>query len=293
MALNASLNKFKAEVADATTRNAAYSRPSSTAPARTSTPKPGEASKRTHETAFSGPAQAPPSSHAGSELLTQVWNAQRYLKDKDLKPVPFDQLIGYLSLPNDAQKNIPLIKRALIQHDRVEYLSKTESGNGKESFKYKPLHPVTNAEELTAYLARQPTAQGIPVRDLKDGWPDCAAHLDALERAGSILVTRNKKDNTPKMVWADSPSYHILNPVSKAPQKADADFVDLWSKTKLPGSEAELRSELEKAGLTPTSQVKEVRRVEGKRKEKRRVNRKTGKTTNNHMLGILKDYSRK
>ena len=293
MALNASLNKFKAEVADATTRNAAYSRPSSTAPARTSTPKP-DPGKRTHETAFSSTlTQPPPSTHGGSELLTQVWNAQKYLKEKDQKPVPFEQLIGYLSLPNDARKNIPLIKRALIQHDRMEYLPKTSSGNGKESFKYKPLHPVTNAEELTAYLARQPTAQGIPVRDLKDGWPDCAAHLDGLERAGSVLVTRIKKDNSPRMVWADSPSYHILNSATQAPMKADADFVELWAKTKLPGSEAELRSELEKAGLTPSSQVKEVRRVEGGRREKRRVNRKGGKTTNNHMLGILKDYSRR
>ena len=293
MALNASLNKFRTELSDATSRNIAHSRPSSTAPARTSTPKPGEAGKRTHDTAFSAPpAQLSSSSHGGSELLTQVWNAVKYLKDKEMKPVPFDQLIGYLSLPNDAEKNIPLIKRALIQHHRAEYLRKDESPNGRESFRYMPTHPVTNAEELKDYLARQPTAQGIPVKDLKDGWPDCAAYLDALEREGAILVTRNKKDSTPRMVWADSPTYHILNP-NQQPQKADADFVDVWSKTKLPGSEMELRTELEKAGLTPSSQVKEVRKVEAKRKEKRRINRKGGKTTNSHMLGILKDYSRR
>jgi transcription initiation factor TFIIE subunit beta len=294
MALNASLNKFRTELSDATSRNIAHSRPSSAAPARTSTPKPGEAAKRTHDAAFSAPpAQLPSTNHGGSELLTQVWNAVKYLKDKEMKPVPFDQLIGYLSLPNDAEKNIPLIKRALIQHHRAQYLTKDASPNGKESFRYMPMHAVTNAEELKDYLARQPTAQGIPVRDLKDGWPDCAAYLDALEREGAILVTRNKKDNTPRMVWTDSPTYHILNATNQQPQKADSDFVDVWSKTKLPGSEMELRTELEKAGLTPSSQVKEVRKVEAKRKEKRRINRKGGKTTNSHMLGILKDYSKR
>ena len=76
------------------------------------------------------------------------------------------------------------------------------------------------------------------------------------------------------------------------PQKADTDFIDIWAKTKLPGSEMELRTELERFGLTPSSQVKESRRIETKRKEKRRINRKSGKTTNAHMLGILKDYSK-
>ena len=54
----------------------------------------------------------------------------------------------------------------------------------------------------------------------------------------------------------------------------------------------EIRRELEKAGQTPTSAVREMKRIEAKKKEKRRVNRKGGKTTNSHMLGILKDYSK-
>ena len=181
----------------------------------------------------------------------------------------------------------------------MEYLSKSESGTGKESFKYRPLHPVTNGEELKEYLARQATAQGIPVKDLKDGWTDCIPTVDLLESQGHILVTRNKKDNTPKTVYYDSPTYHITrqqpatttNPVTKS--GVDSDFVEIWAKTELPASEQEIRTELEKAGLTPTSQVKEVKKVEARRKEKRRVNRKGGKTTNAHMLGILKDYSKR
>ena len=299
MSLNASLSKFKSELSETASRNAAYSRPSSTAPARTSTPKPTDStSKRTHDTAFpsttantpaaAAAAAATSTGHAGSELLTQVWNAVHYLKEKDLRPVPFEQIVNYLSLPNDLQKNTPLIRRALASNERVEVVSV----GGKDLFKYRPQHPVTNAEELTTYLARQPTAQGIPVRELKDGWPECNEKIDELEKEGAVLVLRNKKDNTPKIAWTDSPSYHILSS-AQAPQKADSDFIDIWSKTKLPASEVELRSELEKAGLTPTSQVKEVLKGDSKKKEKRRVNRKGGKTTNSHMLGILKDYSKR
>lgn len=302
MSLNASLSAFKTELSTTAARNIAHSRPASATPARTTTPKT-ESSKRTHGSAFSAPPPAIAATtntigHAGREVLTQVFNSVAYLKEKSPNVVPFDQLIGYLSLPNDAAKNVPHIKKALQGNDRAEYFTKAESGNGRESFKYRPLHPVTNGEELTAYLARQPTAQGIPVKDLKDGWPDCNVVIDSLEKKGEILVVRNKKDDTPKCVWTDSPSYHILSqplpPDNKqVPQKADADFVDVWAKTKLPPSEQELRSELEKAGLTPTSAVKEVNRVEAKKKEKRRINRKGGKTTNSHMLGILKDYTKK
>lgn len=295
MSLNAQYNSFRKDLADATTRNVQHARPSFTAPARTSTPKPGDSNKRSHETAFT-PASQPTapasySSGGGSELLTQVVNSVKYLKEKDLRPVAFDDLIGYLSLPVDSQKQIPLIKQALRGNDRAEYIPASLSPNGKESFKYRPMHPVTNAEELQNYLMAQPTAQGIQAKELKDGWPDALTELDRLEKEGHVLITRWKKDNTPRVVWADSPTYHILDPKTMKPKQADADFADVWAKTRLPANEMDLRSELEKAGLTPTSAVKEVRRSEGGKKQRKKVVRKGGKTTNSHLLGILKDYS--
>jgi len=173
----------------------------------------------------------------------------------------------------------------------VQYVDKNQSGNGKESFKYRSVHPVTNGEELVAYLSRLETSQGISVRELKDGWPDCTSTIDRLEREGRILVVRNKKDDVPRTVWADSPSYYpVVDPTSRKVSKVDMDFVDFWSKTKLPASENEIRAELERARITVTSAVKEVKRMDVK-KERKRVQRKNGKTTNSHMLGILKDYS--
>lgn len=295
MALHASLAKARSDLADAASRNLQHSRPSSTAPARTSTPKPTFDPKRTHDAAFSHTQPDLPTvaNNAGNELMTQVIVAISYLKDKDRKPVPFDTIIGYLSLPNDARKTIPLIKRALLQNPRAEFIPASQTDTGKESFRFRPLHPVGSAEELKNYLAAQPTMKGLPVNGqsgLKESWADCLPAIDDLERAGSLLAQR-KKDNTPRLLWSDNPIYHIINPNTSLPKKIDADFADVWNRTKLPASDAEIRNELEKAGLTPTSAVREVKRVEARKKEKKRGMRKGGKTTNQHMLGILKDYS--
>lgn len=215
--------------------------------------------------------------------MTHVVYAVQHLKEKYPNTATFDDILAYLSLPHDLQKHNTIVKRALQGHDRVLYTPKSASTTGKETFRHRPIHPVTNADELRAYLVSRPTSAGVSVKELKDGWPECIGVLDKLEREHAVLVTRNKKDNTPRMVWADNPSFHA---------RQDGEFVDFWGKTKLPASEIEISNELEKAGLTPTSQVKELKKAEPKRREKRRINRAGGKTTNMHMMGILKDYSR-
>ncbi|KAM3416669.1 Transcription initiation factor IIE subunit beta [Cercospora zeina] len=293
MSLSSKLASYKQEIADATTRNTAHSRPagSSAAPARTATPKPStpapaaEAAKRSHDEAFSATTvPGGPSGYVGEELLTQVHYAIDKLKSNKLEPMTFDSLISYLSLPNDALKRKPLIKKALQFSERVEFIPAERSASGKDSFRYRPKHPVTNGEELKSYLARQITAAGIPVKELKDGWPDCQKTIDRLEREHFLLATRNKKDNTAKMIWPDSPAYHT---------EISEDFINFWTKTKLPATEGEIRNDLEKAGITPTSQVKEIKRNDMKKKERKKPNRRGGKTTNQHMLGILRNYDRK
>lgn len=292
MSLSGSLAKFKGEIASATTRNIGQSRPpgSSSNSAR-ATPKPSaptattatttaDATKRTHDAAFQMS-----SAGSGSSLMTQVNTAVNYLKGKNPQALAFLDIINYLSLPTeDAKSQTPLIRKALQGNERVEFVPKAQSANGKDSFKYRPTHPVTNAEELKNYLARQSTAQGILVKELKDGWPNCVPAIDALEKENAILVTRQTKDNAPKMVWPNSPSYHV---------HIDDDFREFWNKTKLPPTETEIRSELEKAGIVPTSQVKEVKKT-GRVKERKKPTRRGGmKTTNKHMAGILKDYAKK
>lgn len=296
MSLAGSLKQFHSERADTVNRNIGHVRPSSTGPARTSTPKPaatptssGGGEKRSHDTAF----KPDESKVVGREMMTQVAAAISYLQGKSPEVITWERITSFLSLPQDLKKNEPNIKRALQTNPRAQYLGKSESGNGKESFKYRPLHPVTNGEELRKYLSTLDTAKGVPVRELKDGWTDCTGTIDRLENEGYILVSRNKKDNAPRIVWADSPSYHVANPVAGSQQvgKVDPDFVDYWCKIKLPANENDIRSELERAGLTPTSAVKEVKKVDNSKKNRKRVEKKNAKKTNVHMTGILKDYS--
>lgn len=285
MSLAASLAKFKSEMSESAARNASSARPSAPAPARTSTPQPGN--KRPRD----APAPAVtalamstnPGTQTGSTIMSSMVFAVENLKKVFPKAFPLSEILRFLSLPVDLQKHAPLIRRALVGHDRIAVIPKHESPDGKENFRYNPPHPVTNAEEMKSYLATLPTAAGIPVRELKDGWPNCVPELEALAAKHEVLLLRQKKDNAPKTVYPDSATFYV---------HMDSDFVDFWSKCKLPASEAELRTELEKANLTPTSQVKEIKKGNMMKKEKKRVNRRGGKTTNLHMMGILRDYKK-
>lgn len=286
MSLAASLQKFKSEMSESAARNASSARPSAPVPARTSTPQPGN--KRPRDSPAMKPTMAPAGgsstgSSAGAEIMTHMVYAVQHLKEKFPTAATLPDILNFLSLPSDLQKHTPLIRRALVGHDRIAIVPKHESPNGKESFRYNPQHPVTNAEEMKSYLATLPTAAGIPVRELKDGWPTCVPELEGLAAKHEVLLLRQKKDNAPKTVYPDSATFYV---------HMDDDFVDFWSKCKLPASEAELRTELEKANLTPTSQVKEVKKGNMHKKEKKRVNRRGGKTTNLHMMGILRDYKK-
>ncbi|EMC98298.1 hypothetical protein BAUCODRAFT_121175 [Baudoinia panamericana UAMH 10762] len=280
MDMLASLNRFQADRAEAAARNLPQSRPAA-APARTSTPKPAPAppEKRTHDAAF-------PAAPTG-EIFKVVVNTVEYLKGKNAAPVPFEEIIRYLSLPVDLQRKQETIKRALRTHNRVQQITI----DGKESFKYRPQHDVTNGDELLSYLARQDSAAGIPVKELKDGWPDCVPTLKRLEADGQVLLTSNKKDGVPRVVYADDPSYYPAS-TSSLKGAVDPEFVDFWSKIRLPANENDIRVELERAGLTPTSAVREVKKVEMRKDKKRRAEKKNAKKTNVHLAGVLKDYSK-
>lgn len=296
-----SLKAFQSDRAEAVSRNLAHARPATTSntPARTATPQP-PSNKRPHDATPTTAASAvppPPTITSSSEIMKIVLNTVDRLKETRGRPLSFTRIIEWLSLPADmrtpkAENNIRL---ALRQHHRLTYIPASASVDGKEAFKYRPLHPVTNPEELRAYLSTFETAAGIPVKELKDGWPDCAPALDLLERQGHILIQRNKKDNTARTVYADNPSWHIpALPATTPPtvRQADEDLKAFYAKIKLPANENDIRVELEKAGLTPTSAVKEVKKVEVRKKERKRAERRNAKKTNTHMAGILKDYSK-
>lgn len=291
--LSSSFNTFRNEYSDAASRAAQRKR--TDAPASAATPAAPAPTPRASTPAGSAPTtdlkrkrpdvadnatySQPADKGSGSQVLTQVVYAQDYLKLKD-RPVGFNDIWNYLSIPADHQQHRAVLRRALMLNPKIDYDPKGLDGHG--SFRFRPKHAVRSAEELKGYLQRQPTAQGISVKDLKEGWPTAITEIEAMERKGELLVTRNKKDNTPKMVWPNDPSLA---------QHIDQDFQDFWHKVKLPANPSDMRAELEKAGLTPTSQVKETVKVLGAREKKKRISRKVGRSTNTHMTGILKDYT--
>lgn len=217
----------------------------------------------------------------GHHLLTQIHYAVEYLKEKD-RALSFTDITGYLSLQNVSEQDRRAIQQTLQSHRSVDYDRHGLDGQG--SFRFRPKHNVRSAEELRRYLQQRTTAQGIPVRELKDGWSGAIEAISMLENKGEVLVTRNKKDNQPKMVWLNDPSLSLA---------VDDEFQTMWHEVRLPANPDELRGKLEQAGLKPTSAPKDGSMLKGQKREKKRAVRRTGKLTNTHMAGILKDYSHK
>ncbi|KAL9131209.1 MAG: hypothetical protein Q9217_000811 [Psora testacea] len=220
----------------------------------------------------------PADNGTGRNVMTQITYAIEYLKSKGT-PQTLTDLLSYLSLQhreNDYKRTIGTI---LMNHDKVEYERKSDGGEG--TFRFRPVHNIRSKNTLIGHLQSQPTAQGLSVRELRDGWPGAEAAIDELEGEGKLLVTRNKKDNHAKMVWANDPSLSY---------KIDDEFQTIWQRIRLPEPRA-LADELENAGLMPANKTRNVEKPIKQDVKKTKKPRKGGKTTNTHMAGVLRDYS--
>lgn len=220
----------------------------------------------------------PADTGTGKNIKTQVTYAVEYLKTKGT-PQTLQDLLLYLSLQYHDNNYKRAITAILKDHSKVLY--DKHGGNGKGSFSFKPIYNIRSAVELFAHLQKQPTAQGLLARDLRDGWPDAEDVMRDLEDEGKLLVTRNKKDDHAKMVWLNDPS--LVIPI-------DEEFKSIWHKIRLPEAGA-LADELEKAQLMPTNKSRGFKAKTKLQEKKIRKPRKSGKTTNVHMQGILRDYS--
>lgn len=211
--------------------------------------------------------------------MTQVTYAIEHLKTKGT-PLTLTDIVSYLSLHNRENEYKRTIGTILRNHEKVDYEVKGDGGEGTYSFR--PVHNIRSGERLLGYLQSQPTAQGLNVRELRDGWPGAEEAINTLESEGKLLVTRNKKDNHARMVWPNDPSLAV---------HVDDEFQVMWQKIKLPEAAA-LADELEKAGLTPANKSRVTRAApKPPNNRNRRGQRRGGRTTNVHMTNILKDYS--
>lgn len=227
----------------------------------------------------------PQDSGYGTNFLTQVTYIVEYLKAKD-QAKTFQEILEYLSqvhIPEHKKKTLAGILR---KHDRVQWIpdenAKEYSWNAGK-FKHRPVIDVRTKTQLIAYLQKKADAQGVQVKDLKDGWPNCETAIDELEAEHKILVTRTKKDNHARMVWANDASlvHHV-----------DDEFRIMWEKIKLPDTD-EVVTKLLEAGQKPASEdpSKRIKAEVKPKTKKKRAPRAGTKVTNLHMQHLLKDYS--
>ncbi|TGZ85172.1 transcription initiation factor IIE, beta subunit [Ascodesmis nigricans] len=201
-------------------------------------------------------------------ILTQVHHAVQYLKEKE-RPMTPREITGYLSIDET-----PQLLHYLRGHPKLKW------DEQNQAFEFVPIHNIRSATALLAFLQNQPTAAGISIKELKEGWSGALDAVDKLEAEREILVTRTKKDNQARMVWGNDKSLDV---------QVEDEFKDLWHAVKVPPYE-ELPGMLEVLGLKPTSldpakMKKEVKKVE----RKKRANNRRVKVSNTHMSGVLMD----
>jgi transcription initiation factor TFIIE subunit beta len=219
----------------------------------------------------------------GIEAFTQVTYVIEFLKKKD-EPKTFREILQYLSQVHVHEQQKKLINSILKKHDRVQWIPDPQSKAWDSgTFKHRPVINVRTKKDLIAHLQSKPDAQGVSVKDLKDGWPDCEDAINELESEHKILVTRTKKDNHARMVWSDDASlFHQI----------DSEFHVMWRQIELPSID-DLVRKLVEAGQKPASEdpSKRVKPPPKPKEKKKKAPRRGGRTTNTHMEHLLKDYS--
>ena len=282
--LDAQLNAFKSNLNSSSQK---LSNKRTVAAPTTSTPSPApshasaasrsdEKRKRVEPTnvVYSQPANT----GSGTELITQITYAIEYLKQKGTAQ-SLQDLLSYLSLQYTNKDYKTSVTKILRNHERVEY---DRTGlNGQGSYRFRPIHDIRTGDQLLGYLQAQRTFLGLNAKELRDGWVDAEDEVRRLEKEGRLLVTRNRKDDNARMVWPNDPTLSVT---------IDDEFKDLWKKTKLP-EPAALAEDLEKAGLTPTNKSRSTKIKPKVQEKKTKKPRKSGKMTNVHMLGVLRDFS--
>ncbi|KIH91932.1 transcription initiation factor TFIIE subunit beta [Sporothrix brasiliensis 5110] len=237
----------------------------------------------------------PENTGVGSAIGTNIVYALDYLKQQGGKPVSLAAVLGHLNLNRESEAVQKQIVERMRHHPRIAWratetaVMSSSTANLDEdwttgTYEHKPIIPnVKDRTSLLQYLQRRTDAQGVNVKDLKDGWPDCEAALAALEKEHRVLVVRTKKDNHPRMVWLDDPSLCF---------SVEPEFQSLWHRSTIPSVD-DIVGKLTAAGQKPTSEDPRLRAAmqPKEKKAKKRAQRRTGKSTNTHMEHLLKDYS--
>ncbi|KAF3910804.1 hypothetical protein ABW20_dc0103252 [Dactylellina cionopaga] len=206
----------------------------------------------------------------GQYIMTQVLHLVEHLKEVE-KPLTRLQLEDFIQKPLDTT-----MIHVLKSHEKLVYEQISDS------YAFKPLHNIRSAQQLLTHLQSSTTAQGLSVKELKDGWSGALQTIDELEASQDILVTRTKKDGQARMVWINDKSLNV---------RIDDEFKNIWEKISIP-TPADLPGELERAGLKPTSvDPATIKKAMQKDNSKKTKKPRRGRITNTHLAGMLRDYN--
>ncbi|GAB1315769.1 transcription factor TFIIE beta subunit, TFIIEB, Tfa2 [Madurella fahalii] len=222
----------------------------------------------------------------GDSVISQMAYAVSWLRGKD-EPQGYQDVLGYLSLTARPEHDQEFFVEQMRRHPQIQWIPDPELSEQTwrtGTYLHRPTIPnVKNKTQLLAYLQKKTDASGVNVKDLKDGWPDCDGAINELEAEHKILVVRAKKDGAARMVWLDDPSlFHEVDPQLKL----------MWSRVEVPSLE-NIVQRLVAAQQKPASEDPRLKAMQAPKvdKKKKRAQRRTGKSTNDHMQDLLKDYS--
>ena len=157
----------------------------------------GTKRKRSEETSrvvYSQPTDTEDRNH----LFTQVTYAIEHLREQPDKWFTFKDIMNYLNIK---EENASLRKhmRAFFHSNNAG--NKIEFDPDTKKYRFKPKYNIRNNAELRQYLQNQKSAQGLAVKDLKEGWLNVQDDLRILEARKQILVKHNQKDMNAKTVY--------------------------------------------------------------------------------------------
>jgi|TARA_R110002003_G_scaffold118_3_gene10539 transcription initiation factor TFIIE subunit beta len=211
----------------------------------------------------------------GEHVYTRLTYTIDHLRDQQ-KWLTFDEIMGFLGVRAGDPQREQL--RTLFRADSVGNRISWNAAN--DTYRYKPKLDIRNPAQLKGYLQNQKSAQGLSIKDLKDGWATVADDIKAMEDRKEVLVKRTK-DGAAKTVWDNDPSLVYA---------MDPDFINEWHKIAIPANPDDLRATLQNVGLHAASGPRAIN-TGGAKQKKKRAPRRGGKQTNTHMAHILKDFS--
>jgi transcription initiation factor TFIIE subunit beta len=251
------------------------SRVNAPSPTPSNTSASGAKRKRPAEGASAVVYSQPADQGTGEHVYTRLTYTIDHLRDQQ-KWLSFEEIMGFLGVrPGDPQREQ---LRTLYRSDSAGNRISWNATN--DTYRYKPKLDIRNPAQLKGYLQNQKSAQGLSIKDLKDGWATVADDIKAMEDKKEVLVKR-AKDGAAKTVWDNDPSLqHSMDP----------EFLNEWHKIAIPANPDDLRNTLMNVGLHAASAPRQINNG-GPKQKKKRAPRRGGKQTNTHMAHILKDFS--